>query len=265
MVPIRDHNPARSVPFVNYMLLATNIAVFLSYWHLFQNDRALMAFYWDWAVIPARVTELEALHTMVTSMFLHGGFMHLAGNMLFLFVFGDNLEDQLGHFGYLVFYLACGFAAAAAQVFTDPGSMIPMVGASGAIAGVMGGYMLLFPRARIDVFFFFIIFFKIIPIPAWVVLGIWFGLQLFNGLAADPSMGGVAYWAHAGGFMVGVLLMLPVFARLVGPLFWKRAGGHPPNPEARYRVVRSHVPKTRGRPVQTIRSSVPMTRGRPRR
>jgi hypothetical protein len=155
-------------------------------------------------------------------MFLHGGWMHLIGNMLFLYIFGDNLEDLLGHLGFLAFYIASGFAAAAGQILADPGSSVPMVGASGAIAGVMGGYLLMFPRARIDVLVIIVFLIKVFTIPAWLMLGIWFGLQLVNGLAMDVAGGGVAYWAHAGGFVAGVLLMLPVFLRRGGPAYWAR-------------------------------------------
>jgi hypothetical protein len=155
-------------------------------------------------------------------MFLHGGWMHLIGNMLFLYIFGDNMEDLLGHLGFLAFYLASGLAAAAGQILADPGSSVPMVGASGAIAGVMGGYLLMFPRARIDVLVIIIFLIKIFTIPAWLMLGIWFGLQLVNGLAMDVAGGGVAYWAHAGGFVAGVLLVLPAFLRRGGPAYWAR-------------------------------------------
>ncbi|MDP5359879.1 MAG: rhomboid family intramembrane serine protease, partial [Paracoccaceae bacterium] len=124
-----------------------------------------------------------------------------------------------------------------------PGSTIPTVGASGAIAGVMGGYLLLFPKARVDIFIFFIVFFRILPIPAWIMLGLWFALQLFNGLSVDTSMGGVAEWAHAGGFVIGFALTLPLWFRLGGTLFWRQTHGHPPHPEATY--ARSSVPIVR--------------------
>ena len=138
-------------------------------------------------------------------MFLHAGWMHLGGNMLFLWIFGDNLEEEMGHLGFLIFYLACGAAAGLAQALPDPGALTPMVGASGAIAGVMGGYLLLFPKARVDVLFIFIIFFRIFAIPAWIVLGIWLALQIFSGVATPTDAGGVAYWAHVGGFVAGLV------------------------------------------------------------
>jgi membrane associated rhomboid family serine protease len=176
-------------------------------------------------------------------MFLHGGPLHLIGNMLFLWIFGDNMEEEMGHGGFLGFYLAGGIAAAALQVMADPGSSVPMVGASGAIAGVMGGYLLLFPKARVDILLFFVIIIRIIPVPAWLMLGIWFGLQLLGGYGADTRMGGVAYWAHAGGFVAGLVLTLPVWLRRGGPAFWSRTRGHPPHPEARYRAARTGVPR----------------------
>jgi membrane associated rhomboid family serine protease len=167
-------------------------------------------------------------------MFLHAGFMHIAGNMLFLWIFGDNLEDQMGHVGFLIFYLATGLAAGAAQIAADPASMIPTVGASGAIAGVMGGYLLLFPRARVDVLLILVVFFRVFSIPAWIMLILWFGLQVFGGLGTPEAGGGVAYWAHVGGFVAGLLLTLPVWLRRGAKGFWQRTEGHPPHPEAQY-------------------------------
>ena len=167
---------------------------------------------------------------------------HIGGNMLFLFIFGDNLEDEMGHVGFLGFYLAGGIGAALFQVYTDPTSPVPMVGASGAIAAVMGGYLLLFPKARVDILLILIIIFRVFPVPAWLMLGVWFGLQLFNGVAADQAGGGVAYWAHAGGFVIGFALVIPIWLRRGGPAYWNRTEGHPPHPEAKYKVVRSSVP-----------------------
>jgi membrane associated rhomboid family serine protease len=173
-------------------------------------------------------------------MFLHGGWMHLIGNMLFLWVFGDNVEDEMGHARFAGFYLLAGLAAAALQIASDPLSSIPMVGASGAIAGVLGGYLLLFPRARIDVLFIFIVIFKVFPIPAWIVLGLWFGLQLLGGFNTPSDQGGVAYWAHAGGFVAGIALMLPLWRSRGGRGYWNRTHGVPPHPETQY--TRSRIP-----------------------
>ncbi len=228
MFPIRDHNPSSRRPFVTWAFIAINICVFLSYWPQIGGQPAqLMGFYFLWAMVPAEISQGLEMHTLITSMFLHGGWMHLAGNMLFLWIFGDNLEDQLGHVGFLIFYLLCGIAAAYAQTIADPFSTVPMVGASGAIAGVMGGYLVLFPRARVDLLLIIFVIFKVITIPAWLMLGLWFGLQLANG-AIDDQAGGVAHWAHAGGFVAGLVLILPAFLRRGGPAFWRGNHGAPP-------------------------------------
>jgi membrane associated rhomboid family serine protease len=245
MFPIRDHNPSVRTPYVTYALIALNVVVFISYWHLFSDDRALSHFFYEWGMIPAVVSDGADLHTFITSMFFHGGFMHLAGNMLFLWIFGDNMEDEMGHVGFLLFYLAAGIGAALAQVIATPWSLTPMVGASGAIAGVMGGYLLLYPRAKVDIIFIFIVFFKIIPVPAWLSLGVWFALQLFNGVGADAAGSGVAYWAHAGGFIIGVALTFPIFLRLGGRKYWDKTHGKPPRPEAEYELTRSRIPRVK--------------------
>ena len=157
MFPIRDHNPSGRTPFVTLALIAVNVVVFLAYWFALSGDAQLGRFFLQWGLVPARIGYGEGYETFVTSMFLHGGWMHLLGNMLFLYIFGDNLEDEMGHFRFLVFYLISGLGAAGLQFAADPASMIPMVGASGAIAGVMGGYLLLFPKARVDVLIIFIV------------------------------------------------------------------------------------------------------------
>ncbi|SFL96772.1 rhomboid family intramembrane serine protease [Shimia aestuarii] len=247
MFPIRDHNPSGRTPYVVYALMILNIAIFLSYWHLMGDDLRLALFFQKWALIPGEVTHGYSLHTLITSMFLHGGFMHLAGNMLFLWIFGDNLEDEMGHVGFLVFYLLSGLAASAGQIVAAPFSNIPMVGASGAIAGVMGGYLLMFPKARVDILFIIIIFFKIFTVPAWLMLGLWFTFQIFGGAAADMAGGGVAYWAHAGGFVAGAILALPLWLRRGGPRFWAVNEGKPPHPEAKYRLSQSSIPIVRRR------------------
>lgn len=247
MFPIRDHNPSGRTPYVTYALMAVNIAIFLGYVGLFANERAINLFFYDWALIPGRVTAGEGFGGLFTSMFLHGGWLHLAGNMLFLWIFGDNVEDEMGHGRYLLFYLACGMLSGVAHVLSAPFSPVPTVGASGAIAGVMGGYLLLFPKAKVDILFIFIVFFRIFPIPAWIMLAVWFGMQFIGGVGADPSVGGVAYWAHAGGFLVGIALTVPVWLSLGGPAFWSRTHGHPPHPEMRYPLSGSRIPKVRRR------------------
>ncbi|MEM6891007.1 MAG: rhomboid family intramembrane serine protease [Pseudomonadota bacterium] len=243
MFPIRDHNPSNRTPYVTYLLLAINILIFISYVGVMQDARALNGIWWSYAMIPGRVMNGDAEYTLVTSMFLHGGVMHLVGNMLFLYIFGDNVEDTLGHWRFLGFYLAAGILAALSQLVTEPYSQVPMVGASGAIAGVMGAYLLLFPKAKVDVLIILIVFFRVLPTPAWIMLAIWFGMQFVGGIGAEAGTGGVAYWAHAGGFLAGVLLALPSWLRRGGPAFWDRTHGIPPHPEARYRISQSRIPK----------------------
>ena len=250
MIPIRDHNPSTRLAWVTWLLMAANIAVHLAGMVLITTERELIDFYTTYAMVPARISNGENYLSLVTSTFVHGDLMHLAGNMLFLWIFGDNLEDRMGHLPYLGFYLASGVAAALAQIVGAPGSMVPMVGASGAIAGVMGGYLLLFPRARVDIAFIIFVIVKIVTVPAWLTLGLWFGLQLVNGAASTGDGGGVAYWAHAGGFIAGVVLTVPVWLRVGGPGFWARTSGHPPHQETRPtggsvipRVVRSSTRK----------------------
>lgn len=243
MFPIRDHNPSTRTPYVTYALIAANVLVFVSYAGLFSDPRALNLFYFEWGLVPAQMGERPL--TVLTSMFLHGGIMHLGGNMLFLYIFGDNMEDELGHGPFLGFYLAGGAAAALTQVVADPGSTIPVVGASGAVAAVMGGYILLFPKAKVDIFIFLVFIIRIIPLPAWLMLGLWFGMQLVGGFAANPDGGGVAYWAHAGGFIAGLLMIVPLWLKLGGQAFWIQTEGHPPHPDATYRMVRTSVPRVR--------------------
>ncbi|MFP5478948.1 MAG: rhomboid family intramembrane serine protease [Alphaproteobacteria bacterium] len=239
MFPIRDHNPSGQTPYVTIALIAASILIFLWYFSAF-SEFELNAFFFQWGLVPARITAGEGYESFLTSMFLHGGWLHLAGNMLFLWIYGDNLEEELGHLGFLAFYLATGLAAAGLQTMADLGSQIPMVGASGAIAGVMGGYLLLFPRAKVDVLFVFLIFFRIFAIPAWIVLGLWFALQIFSGLNTPGEAGGVAYWAHAGGFIAGLALTLPVWLRRGARGYWQATSGKPPHPETHF--PRSNIP-----------------------
>ena len=192
MFPIRDHNPSERTPFVTYTIIVVNVLVWLYQLSIQSNDSAMAEFLYRWALFPAAVTEGHDYRGLLSHMFLHAGFLHLAGNMLFLWIFGDNLEDQMGHLGFLIFYLASGLVAALAQIAPDPASTIPMVGASGAIAGVMGCYLLHFPRARVDILLIFIIFFRVFTIPAYIVLGLWFALQIFGGLGTPTEEGGVA-------------------------------------------------------------------------
>jgi membrane associated rhomboid family serine protease len=245
MFPIRDHNPSEGRPYVVYGLIAINLAVFALQLPYMGDQRALAGFWGARALYPAAVTEYGDYTGLFTSMFLHAGWMHIAGNMLFLWIFGDNLEDQMGHLGFLAFYLAAGIAAAVAHVAAAPGSTVPTVGASGAIAGVMGGYLLMFPRARVDVLLIIVIFIRVIQVPAWIMLGLWFALQILSGVGTGAEGGGVAYWAHAGGFLAGLILALPLWLRRGGPRFWGRTHGLPPHPGAVY--APSSIPTIRRR------------------
>ena len=246
MFPIRDHNPSRRPAYVTYCIMALNIAVFLAMLPSYSNNQALYDIYSQWALVPARVSSGDGSYTFITSMFMHAGFMHLAGNMLFLWIFGDNLEDEMGHGKYLGFYLFCGVAAGVAQFMTGTTSRVPMVGASGAIAGIMGAYLLLYPKAKIDILLIFIVFFNVFTVPAWVMLGIWAVLQLFGGISATEA-GGVAYMAHLGGFVAGIIVVYPRWLALGGRAYWDRTFGHPDHPEAEYRFVKTSVPGVRRR------------------
>ncbi len=243
MFPIRDHNPSGRTPFVVYALMAANILIFLSYVGVMEDARLINQLYVDYAVIPARITDGYGFETLVTSMFLHGGWMHLAGNMLFLWIFGDNLEDEMGHVLFLVFYLLAGIGAGLIHVFSAPDSVVPTIGASGAIAGVMGGYLLLFPKARVDILLILIVYIRIFTIPAFIMLGVWLGLQFLGSLSSNPDEGGVAYWAHTGGFFVGLILCIPLWLRRGGTGFWNRTHGHPPHPEHKYKLSQSRIPR----------------------
>ena len=247
MFPLRDHNPSGRTPYVVYALMAANIAIFAITFFGYDTPRSLQSLYNAYALLPAEVTAGYDLKTLVTSTFLHGSWMHLGGNMLFLWIFGDNMEDEMGHLPFLIFYLVSGVGAGLLHIASAPDSLVPLVGASGAIAGVMGGYLLLFPKARVDILLIFIVFFRIISIPAFVMLGVWLGLQFIGGFGSDPTQGGVAYWAHAGGFGVGIVLTLPLWLRRGGPAYWSRMRGRPPHPEGRYSLTR--VPKVRAKPL----------------
>ena len=210
MFPIGDeHNGRLLTPYVNYTLIAINIVVFL--YQLLLPEPELLEFIFRWGAIPAEISQGQDLFGLVSSMFLHGGWLHIAGNMLFLWVFGDNVEDTMGHVSYLLFYLLTGLAAGLAQVVIDSGSQIPLVGASGAISGVLGAYIMLFPHGRIRTLVFLGFFITVVLIPAWVQIGLWIVLQFFNGFASlgvrTEEGGGVAYWAHIGGFIAGMGLV----------------------------------------------------------
>jgi membrane associated rhomboid family serine protease len=216
-IPLKDTNPSRSYPVVNISLILANVAVFLYQFTLPPN--AFKMFVLSNATVPARIPSFLAGHVgfeaafvpLFTSMFLHAGLLHLAGNMLFLWIFGDNVEDFFGHLTYLFFYLVCGIGAGLLHVLFNLGSTVPALGASGAISGVMGAYMLLYPRERILT----LVFIFVVPIPAVFILGYWFLLQFLSGINAlgASASGGVAVWAHVGGFLLGMLLTALVWRR----------------------------------------------------
>ena len=204
MIPLRDVIPSRTTPVVTISLVVLNALIFLYELSLGEQVNEFM---FSFGLVPAYFSWLN----VVTSMFLHGGFLHAAGNMLYLWIFGDNVEDRMGHGRFLAFYLLCGIAAALAQTITVPNSMIPMVGASGAIAGVVGAYFVLYPHSRIVTLVTLLFFWQIMEVPAVLFLGIWFLMQFLSGVgsiasatAGEPA-GGIAFWAHVAGFAAGVL------------------------------------------------------------
>ncbi len=214
MIPLKDDNPTRTFPLVTIVLIVSNTVLFL--WELLHPLPAREALIRDFAVIPYEFTHLgpgrpgALLYngmTLLTAMFLHGSFLHVAGNMLYLWIFGNNVEDAMGHARFLVFYILCGLVASFTQIVAAPASRVPMIGASGAIAGVLSAYMVLFPAARVVTLIFLFIFARVVSVPALIVLGFWFLLQL---LTVGPiATGGVAVFAHIGGFIAGLVLIVP--------------------------------------------------------
>ena len=202
MIPLRDVIPSRTFPFFVVIFIALNTAAFL--FEVSLSDRALQSLLFTYGVVPAQLQLL----TVFTSMFLHGGWLHFLGNMLYLWIFGDNVEDRLGHGRFVLFYFACGAAAALAHAWVNPASRVPTIGASGAIAGVMGAYFVLYPNSRVLALVPLVIIMEVIEVPAIVFLGIWFLMQFFSGVGslAETSVktGGVAFWAHVAGFLSGV-------------------------------------------------------------
>ena len=221
--PIRDDQPSFSKPYVNYFIIALNVLVFVLFELPVQSQgpRAFNALVFQFGLVPHDFTHALTgaanyplganLLTILTSMFMHGDFFHILGNMWFLWIFGDNIEDRLGHFVYLVFYLICGIAAALSDIALTPTSQVPLIGASGAIAGVMGAYVLLYPKARVQTMVVLIVFFTFWWVPAWVFLGYWFLIQFVMTTLTAGSVhhqtGGVAFAAHVGGFVVGLILI----------------------------------------------------------
>jgi len=206
MIPIRDHNPTKSVPLVTTLLILINILVFLLEVSIPENN--FQSFIFSYGAIPRKITAIREIsgygYTIFTSMFIHGNLLHIAGNMLYLWIFGNNVEDVLGKFRFLIFYLLSGIAAAYTHAISAPESNIPMIGASGAISGVLGAYLLLFPFARVDTLVIFFLFIRVIPLPAVMFLVLWFVYQF---IGANFSGGGIAWFAHIGGFIAGIILI----------------------------------------------------------
>jgi len=217
MIPLRDDQPSFSTPFINYFLIVLNVLIFV--WEVSVGHRALAGFLTEFGVIPQQTiavltghshySPVTAILPLFTSMFLHGSFLHVGGNMLFLWIFGDNVEDYLGHFPYLLFYLLSGLAAAITHILLNADSRLPIIGASGAIAGVMGAYFILYPRARVLTWFPPIFFFHV---PAWLMLGYWFVVNFLSGTSTSiaetgQGSGGIAFWAHVGGFVAGIVMV----------------------------------------------------------
>ena len=231
MIPLHDDNPTQTFPYLTIALIALCVLVYL--WQLSLGARGEQALIYSLGVIPAvllhkvqlnpELVVVPAQATIITSMFLHGGFMHLAGNMLYLWIFGNNIEDALGRFRFILFYFLCGAAAVFGQVLSDPSSQIPMVGASGAISGILGAYLLIYPHARVLVLIPLWFYVEMIRLPAGWVLGFWFLLQLLSSALSDNSGGGVAFYAHIGGFITGMLLV-PLMKRKSVRLFQSGRG-----------------------------------------
>ena len=224
MIPLRDELRTRRVPWMTWGIIAANAAVFaytmrLSTSLLGPDGAAVNAFIDRFAFIPARFTAAPlssaALMTVLAAMFMHAGWLHIGFNMLYLWVFGNDIEDRLGPFPYLAFYLVCGVVATLTQWFVDPNSAVPVLGASGAIAGVLGSYILLYPRSRITTLIPLFVIFEVAQVPAWIVFGVFFLLQVASAAVSigNPSSGGVAVFAHIGGFLAGMALTIPVLVR----------------------------------------------------
>lgn len=210
LIPYKDDNPVRTVPFVTYLIVGANIAVFILQFISAENAQRIVHAY---GAIPRNILTFSSHQpippflTVFASMFMHGGLLHIAGNMLYLWIFGNNIEDVLGHFRFLLFYLFSGVVSAYSYALTAPSSTVPMIGASGAISGVLGAYILLFPKARVHTVVFLGFFVQLIRIPALIVIGFWAIIQFVSGLLihTGPNQGGIAWFAHMGGFLAGLL------------------------------------------------------------
>lgn len=216
MIPLRDSNRSRHFPVMNWIIIGINVLVFI--FELGLSGGELERFINSFALVPSRLESQPVTYavTIFSSMFMHAGWFHILSNMWILFIFGDNVEDRMGPFSYLTFYLLGGVAAALLQTYVGTGSSVPVLGASGAIAGVLGAYILLFPSARVVTLVPIIFLITVIEVPALIFIGFWFVTQLFSGLASIGAVAGVAWWAHIGGFLVGLILS-PFFRRRSPP------------------------------------------------
>jgi membrane associated rhomboid family serine protease len=213
LIPIKDINPTERFAFVTFFIIVLNVAVFL--YELALGPKAGAVFMNSFALVPQRLFSgvpgasgaVPVGATLVTSMFLHGGFLHIGGNMLYLWIFGNNIEDSMGHIRFIIFYLCCGIIAAYAHALANATSTVPMIGASGAISGVLGAYLILYPRARVLTLVIFVLYIRMIEVPAMFVLGFWFILQFLSALLSTGTGGGVAWFAHVGGFIAGMVLI----------------------------------------------------------
>ena len=231
-LPLFDDNPTKTRPLISWLIILLCVLAYM--WQSGLHPYAERILIIHYGVVPARLFSEFDIITILSSMFLHGGLMHLGSNMLYLWIFGDNLEDALGKFRFCLFYLLCGAAAALTQALIDPSSQIPLIGASGGIAGILGGYIMLYPKATIKVFMWVIIIVRLINVPAWIVLGLWIGGQFLAvpGALASAGSGGVAYFSHIGGFIAGMILV-PLLKPTHIPLF------HQPPTKAAWQVTGS--------------------------
>ena len=245
LLPLYDSNPLRHIriAYVMWSVIAVCVAIFVYQATLPANEAgrfiftygAIPADLFGYAERPPEIDVVPSFMTVLTSMFLHGSVMHLLGNMLFLWVLGDNIEDSMGHRRFIVFYLLCGIFAAFSHIVLEPASTVPMIGASGAISGVIGAYLMLHPHATIRT----LVLRFVVPLPAWVVLGLWIALQIFSAAMSKPGEPGVAWWAHIGGFAAGVVLILPLRRR--GVRLFDRGEEHPV-------ITRTLIPRSGKRP-----------------
>lgn len=213
MIPFKDDNPTRHFPIITISLIVANITIYILQM-ISPSDPGKVAF--AYGAVPhflltfKTVQPVHPVMTVFTSMFMHGGLLHLGTNMLYLWIFGNNIEDRLGYVRFILFYFLCGFAAAYAHALSNPVSVIPMIGASGAVAGILGAYILLFPHARVHTLIFFVFFIQVVRLPAVFVIGFWILIQVVNGLISNgqATQGGIAWFAHIGGFLFGILMII---------------------------------------------------------